>query len=289
MVNFSLYLIRMGMDAVSKPVEHYRQSDVTFWGIMAIAASGLAVSATALPALLPPQIFTALHASRYSGADVNSLRAEISTLLDETAVLKLDNAQMITRMGLAEKNRGIIQQRVGALENTLPLLVEQIPPGQAVDTSIVTSSVDNGTKSTDIPGGSVEISHTPLYPDEPADPSSGDGATTPSTNETVAPSADAAPKASDPGLEPVETDAYGLAMGGTVSLSDAYVSWLDLRNKIGALLIGMEPILSGQDGGYHIVAGPVDRIARAEELCGYIEKAGLQCLPVPYSGYKMPM
>ena len=54
------------------------------------------------------------------------------------------------------------------------------------------------------------------------------------------------------------------------------------------MLIGMEPILSGGNSGYHIVAGPVDRIARAEELCGYVERAGLQCLPVPYSGYMMP-
>ena len=80
--------------------------------------------------------------------------------------------------------------------------------------------------------------------------------------------------ASAPSLESVETESFGMAMGDVVTVEDAYLSWVDLRNKVGALLIGMEPILSGDGNGYHIVAGPVDRIARAEEICGYVQRAG---------------
>lgn len=278
---------------MSKPIERYRQSDVNFWGVAAITASGLALSAASLPALLPNQVFTALHASRLNGADVNNLRAEVATLSDETLQLKLDSAQMLTRLELAEKNRGSIVKRVGALENTLPLLVEQIPPGTPVDASIVTSSVGTLTETSEIPGGSVKVSRTPLYPVDGSDVTD-PGTNTPPLPEATTVTTDdgsteaGAARVTPPDLLRVDTESYGLAMGAAVTVSDAYVTWLDLRNKVGALLIGMEPIISGGNGGYHIVAGPVDRIARAEELCGYVQRAGLQCLPVPYSGYQMP-
>lgn len=271
---------------MSKPVERYRQSDVNFWGIAAIAACGIAMTATSLPALLPNQVFTALHTSRLNGASVNSLRAQMATLEEENAKLRIDTAQLITRLGLAEKDRGTITQRVGALENTVPVLMEQIPPGNTIDASIVTSSTGKATESATITGGSVEISRTPLYPDS-------SDFRAPETELSAAPTPTATQEMPElktdlPSLERFSSEQYGIAVGGTVTVNEAYVSWIDLRNKVGALLIGMEPILSSGNSGYHIVAGPVDRIARAEELCGYVERAGLQCLPVPYSGYLMP-
>ncbi len=264
-------------------VERYRQSDVNFWGMVAIVASGLAVATSSLPALLPAQVFTFFHASWMDGADINSLRAELATLSSETAALKLDTTEMLTRIGLAERNRGDIVQRVGALENTLPFLVEQIPPGTPIDASIVTSSIGDNAETSRIPGGSVEIARTPLYPSETSTLNPVSGAL-PMPGTTVKTPV----HVEGLDLERVDTDAFGIAMGRTVTVDDAYVTWIDLRNKIGALLIGMDPILSGDHADYHIVAGPIDRIARAEELCGYITRAGLQCLPVPYTGYRMP-
>lgn len=277
---------------MSKPVERYRQSDVTFWGIAAIAACGIAVSAGALPAILPNQVFTALHASALSSADVNNLKSEVSTLADEASALKVDNAQLVTRLRLAEQDRIAILKRVGALENTLPLLVEQIPPGLGIDASILTSSIDKTATNAAIPGGSVAYSQAPLYPEDDPETEDESGMPPPAATDTPvepAPAVDSGADAAKAGLVAIQTEDYGLAMGGLVTLKDAYVAWLDLRNKIGALLIGLDPILSGHDGSYHIVAGPIDRIARAEELCGYVQKAGLQCLPVPYTGYKLPM
>ncbi len=269
---------------MARSIEHYRQSDVNFWGIVAIAASGLAVIAVSLPAVLPAQFFSALHASRLNGADVNNLRAEMVSLSDKTARLRLDTTQLLTRLGLAEKDRNEIVRRVGALENTLPLLVEQIPPGSPVDASIVTSSVGRATETSAIPGGSIAIERSPLYLDQTG-PASVAGEETPPLPNTAA---ETSVSAVMPNLERFATEQYGVAMGGAVSVSEAYVTWIDLRNKVGALLIGMEPILSGANDGYHVVAGPIDSISRAEELCGYIQRAGLQCLPVSYSGYKMP-
>ena len=275
---------------MSKPIERYRQADVNFWGMLAIVSCGVAVAATSLPSLLPGQVFTSLHASRLNGASVNSLRAEMASLEQENAQLRTDTTQLITRLGLAERDRGAITRRVGALESTVPVLLERIPPGNAIDASIVTSSTGTSPEATPIDGGSIEISRMPLYPDQTQP-----GA--PETESSVAPmpaeTQDGAQdmpvlRTDDSGLERFSSEEYGIAVGGTVTVNEAYVSWIDLRNKVGALLIGMEPILSGGNSGYHIVAGPVDRIARAEELCGYVERAGLQCLPVPYSGYMMP-
>ncbi len=277
---------------MSKPVERYRQSDVTFWGIAAIAACGIAVSAGALPAILPAHVFRALHASVLNGADVNNLTSEIATLADEASALKIDNAELVTRLRLAEQDRTAILKRVGALENTLPLLVEQIPPGTSIDASILTSSIDKTATNATIPGGSVEYSQVPLYPEDDSETADTPDMPPPAAGDTTVepdPEIETGIDAEMAELVAVETDQYGLAMGGMVTLSDAYVFWLDLRNKVGALLIGLDPILSGQAGSYHIVAGPIDRIARAEELCGYIQRAGLQCLPVPYSGYKLPL
>ena len=277
---------------MSKPVERYRQSDVTFWGIAAISACGIAVSAGALPMILPSQVFTALHTSVLRSASVNNLTSTVSTLADEASALKIDNAELVTRLRLAEKDRAAILKRVGALENTLPVLVEQIPPGTAIDASILTSSIDKTATSAAIPGGSVEYSQKPLYPEDSPETQTEPEMPPPAVTEAPAEPAQPASTGADAeklGLAAVETDQFGMAMGGTVTVKEAYVSWLDFRNKVGALLIGMDPILSGQDGSYHIVAGPIDRIARAEELCGYIQKAGLQCLPVPYAGYKLPM
>ena len=270
-----------------KPVERFRQTDVNFWGIAAIAACGIAVSTASLPTLLPPQVFSALHTSRISGADVNALRAELATLEMETTKLRSETDQISTRIGLADRNRGDIVQRVGALENSLPLLMEQIPPGQAIDASIITSSTGNNRETTPIEGGSVEITRTPLYPQQ-------DMVGMPETESDSTPMPEQTnaetpfERTEMPNLEQVSSEEFGIAVGGTVTVNDAYVSWLDLRSKVGALLIGMEPILSASNTGYHIVAGPVERIARAEELCAYVERAGLQCLPVPYAGYRMP-
>jgi len=275
---------------LSKPTERYRQGDVNFWGVMAIIASGIAVTASSLPALLPTQFFTAMHASRMTGVDLNALRAELVALRDDTARMRVNTTELMTRVGLAEKNRGDIVQRVGALENTLPLLVEQIPPGsQPIDASIVTSSVNRVTQTAQIDGGSVQIERTPLFPDQAEpEPLSDDAMKDLPAGTTT--STDAAPSTNAVALdlELVDTDRFGIAMGGDVTIADAYVTWIDYRNKVGALLIGMEPILSGTSDDYHVVAGPIDSIAQAEQLCGYIQRAGLQCLPVPYSGYRMP-
>jgi len=272
---------------LSKPIERYRQSDVNFWGVAAIAACGLALSAASIPALMPPQLFTALHASRINGADINALRAEMASLEQEAARIRNDTEQVLTRLGLADQDRGTLLQRVGALESTLPVLVEQIPPGGAIDTSIITSATGNVDESVAISGGRVEISRSPLYPRQDLmkidDPAAGSGEAMPEATESST-----MLRTEAPDLARVSSEEYGIAVGGSVTVEDAYVTWLDVRNKVGALLIGMEPILSASTSGYHIVAGPVERIARAEELCGYVERAGLQCLPMPYSGYRMP-
>lgn len=274
-------------------MEQYRQTDVNFWGIVAISAMGLAMVLANLPALVSPDILAGLHTNRLDGGTLNSLRAQVARLERDAASLRLENSSIQTRFSLTEQTQGSVAKRLGALENTLPVLLEQIPPGAAIDTSTLTSAISRGATQTQAAtGGSVEYSTTPLYPDQEPMPKpleAKPNQPTPS-DITSAPMATPATYTKPaPDLAMITTDGFGMAMGPDVTLQDAHIAWADIRNKAGALLIGFEPLLAVQaDGTYHLVAGPVKEISRATEICRYATRAGVQCLPMPYSGYRLP-
>lgn len=269
-------------------MERYRQSDVNFWGLIAIGAVGLAVGLGSISAFLPDNLFIGLHTSRLDGGNLNSLRAEVVQLENETARLRLENDRLLTRFTLTEQDTSAMNRRVGALESSLPVLLEQLPPDAQIDSGAITSSTSGGlTQTRQVEGGSVVTSTQSLESEPEPMPDAldfevdvPDLGTTPDDTATLAPD-----------LDGVSEEGYGLAMGSRVNLQDAYVTWQEIRNKAGALLIGLEPVLSrsNEQGMFHIVAGPVAEISRAEELCTYVQRIGVQCLPVPYSGYKMPL
>lgn len=267
-----------------KLAEKLRQSDVNFWGALALGAAALAVVGGNIGALLPDSALTALHSSRLEGGNLNSLRTKVAELENETARVRRENARLMSMYTIADQGRGEISRRLGALEASLPVWMEnQQISGSNIDQT-VTASVSGGvTQSREVSGGSVSISRTPLANDD-ARLTAGTQDLLPELPETDTRVA----MAELDMLDQVSTESFGVALGQKVSLQDSYIAWTELRDKVGALLLGFEPVLSRNADGFNIVAGPIETVAQAEQLCQHITRVGLQCLPAPYSGLKMP-
>ncbi len=271
-------------------MDKFRQADVTFWGSVALACAGIAVISANISAALPPRLMAGLHATRLERGNLDALSAEVASLQDEVLRARQENGRMMAMITTASKGQTDIAKRVGSLEDTLPALLESPKGSQfaGIDTSAVTASIGSGvTHSQQVEGGSVTYSIEPLF----AEPSTTESTTAMTTDGGAEASEQPMPDTAvpPPDLERISTDSYGMAMGPAVAIPDAYLAWVDIRNKVGALLMGMDPILGdGHDGGYRLVVGPVEAVSQAEDLCKRINSAGVPCLPAPYDGYALP-
>lgn len=270
--------------------ERYKQADAVFWGGVAIISVVLALASAAISAVVPPGLVAGLHGSRLDGGTLNAMRANLANLSAQTDRLRSDLGRVTTQMTLAQQDRTSVTKRVGALEKTLPVLIEQMPQDPGVDLAAVTAST--GVKKGVVrpaEGGSVMTTEQPLIaepaaagtqPEVPPLPQAAAQA-----SQKIASAAPARPK----NLTKIHSDGYGVALGSEVALKEAYLNWTDIRNKVGALLIGLSPLIAeGEDGDYHLIAGPLTDVSQAEQLCGHLTRVGIQCLPMPYSGYALP-
>ena len=264
--------------------EQVQQSDVTLWGAAALIIGAVAVLSANLSGFLPASFVAGLHSTRMEGGSLNNIRSQVALLQAETIKIRNEYSRLATQMTLAEQGRGQVTRRVGALESTLPVILQAIPPGVGIDSSVFTSSFDGSSEATsfEAEGGSVTVSRTPLDP--PTD-----------QNGTIAP-----PQVEMPAIlegestintAPVATTSdFGIAIGPEITQLDAFVTWKDIISRVGTLLLGLEPILSEQqsNGSQRLIAGPVGNYAEAEQLCIRLLRVGISCLPTPYSGHAMP-
>lgn len=251
---------------MAKAADQIRASDVTFWGIVALACWSIAVLSANLSGLIPTSVLGALHASRLEGGTVNQLRAQVSALEIEAQRVRQENKQFLQRFTLAERASGEVTRRVGALEVSMPRLLDQNSDDPALDRSM-TGSIGTGAVLTfEAEGGSVSVQQRPLIPAQ-ASPPMGLAAR------------EAAAAVADP-------NAYGLALGFPVEPEDAQAQWQGLTAKVGTLLLGLAPLLAPIEGssGRHIVAGPLSTRPEAEELCGRMDRVGIPCEPMPFTG-----
>jgi hypothetical protein len=249
-----------------KAAEQFRQSDVTFWGIVALVCGAVAVLSANVSAVMPDSFLAGLHASRLAGADMANLRAQVATLTSDAARLHESNRQLATRISLADSANGDVTRRVGALEVSIPTLLEAVPPDAGIDRSVLTSAIPAkpGT-SFDAEGGSVTVRKEPLP--------------LASVTPVDAPASQALP----PALP--DTPIYGVAIGPDVDAGNAPVVWKNLSDKLGPILAGYDPLMAPDGSGQsHLVAGPIAEIADATALCKRLEAVAVACLPVPYSG-----
>lgn len=236
------------------------------WGVVALVCGGLAVLSANVSAMIPPSILAGLHASRLDGGTLNQLRSEIGNLELAASELRRANSELLGRFSLAERSDGDIARRVGALEVSIPDLLEQIAP-EGVDTSAVTASIGDAV-SFETEGGSVVVQKRPLFP-----------AAEPAPLDQPMPDLLVAAAAPVP-----DAGAFGLVLGPAVPPETAAIAWQNLRARIGPMLMGLGPLVASSPEGARLVAGPLPTRAEADALCARIAGAGVACTPAPFLG-----
>jgi hypothetical protein len=256
---------------LAKAADQFRSSDVTIWGIVALLAWGTAVLAANLSGLVPASTFAALHASRLDGGTVNQVRSRINALEAEAERMRRENNLLLQRFDLAEQARSEVTQRVGALEVSVPQLIERLPEVIAIDGSVTASIVEGKSLTYHADGGSVTVEQKPLVSIARS------GMPTPAMGAAQDPVADGR--------------AFGVALGFPVAMDDAEAQWQGLLARVGTLLIGLWPVLADTEAGEgrQMVAGPVETQSQAAELCERMSKVGIPCRPVAFAGEPLPM
>jgi len=265
--------------------DQIRQSDVTFWGIIALVLGVIAVFGANISALFPTNFTTGLHSPRLEGGNLSLLRAQVADLQDESFRIRNENSRLATMLKLAEQDQGEVTRRVGAIESTLPIIMESVPPGTTIDSSVITSAIGEPDDRQLLPaeGGSVAVTQIPIDGVK----ESVTAIIEDSIEMPVMPQAQ--PNIPVRIVSPTPL-AFGIALGPEVTVLDAFVAWKDITNKVGPLLLGLGPVLSGNAGleQQRLIAGPIDDYAHAEQLCARMIRVGISCLPVPYAGRSLP-
>lgn len=256
---------------MGKPVDRVRASDITFWGLFALLTWAVALFGANLAVLIPPGVLGGLHSSRLEGANVNQLRGQVVALQAETARLRQENSVLLQRFMLNEQASGTLAQRVGALEMTLPQILETLQSGTVAIDPGTTASTGGDVTTFDVPGGAVAVRQSPM-------PQASRSAAIPAPLE--------APVAVRP-----DSNAFGIAIGPPIDANEGEAAWLAMNDRVGALLLGLGPLLGNVEGsgGKRLVAGPIIMESDARQLCGRMAKAGIACATVPFIGVPLPL
>jgi hypothetical protein len=255
---------------LAKAADQVRASDVTLWGLVALAAWSVAVLSANVAGLVPAEAFAALHQSRLEGASLTQVRAQLTTLDNEATRLRRENALLVQRFALAETAQTEATRRIGALETSLPTLLEAIPERAALDPATTAALGGGKAVSFETDGGSVRVEQRPLLGIEPSPPF---------------------PAPPPVGSAAVDAEAFGVALGFPVAEGDTEAQWQSMLAKVGTLLIGLWPVVTEAEGsdGRLLVAGPLATRARAAELCDRLDRVGIPCAPVPFAGEPLPI
>ena len=222
---------------------------------------------------IPDSVFGGLHASRLEGASLNQLRTQVSALESEAARLKQENTVLLQRFVLNEQASGEVTRRVGALELTVPRLLDALNGGGAIDYGTTAATGSGPVTSFDTDGGSVSYSTTPMSNVARPDPQANQAI--PDALLTISP----------------DSSAFGIALGPPLDPDEGEAAWRSVSDRVGALLLGLGPLLANVEGGAgkRLVVGPIASEADARQLCGRMANIGIACASVPFIGEPLPL
>lgn len=255
---------------MARTVDLFRQSDVTRWGVIALVSLGLAVLSANVSALLPQAALSGLHATRLGGLSLEQLRTTVAELQQDAVALQRENGELAARFSLNEEAGHESTRRIGALEATLPHLLETLAEaGPGIDRFATTASIgapEGDAHEAD--GGSVKVVQTPMQM-----PPVLATQTAPMQAETAA-------------FTPNGEGRFGMAIGQSLTRGQASAAWDDLSHRLGPTILGFTPLLADEAGGtsQRIVLGPAADLAEATAVCGRLERASVPCEPMPYAG-----
>jgi hypothetical protein len=248
---------------------------------VALVSGAIAVFSANVSALLPAETLSRLHLTRFEGASIAQMRISVAELDDAVIQLRRQNGQLTSRLTQFEQGGTDSLRRIAALEVSVPRLLESMPVGPSIDSSLPTASI--GASDSDliaVDGGQMRVTQQPLVlgdlPPPVLSPSSV------LTDQPLPPLLQAA----TPSASPLAGERYGIAIGPAVPSEDAAATWDDLTVKLGSLLLGLEPLVSTPAGGdgVRLVVGPTETVEDASLLCDRLEPVGITCEAVPYRG-----
>lgn len=256
-----------------------RNSDVTGWGIAAIACGALAVLTANVAMVLPDNLMAGLHATRISGGSFNQLRTQVSQLRAENQRVIRDSRALINRFNLLDQGSGETVRRLAAVERSLPLLIEALPLDSDIDRSLLTASI--GAQASES-AAEVTIRQRSLFPDEtaaalPAQP-------IPPALVPEMPVIDVASVA--PSSAEASSPPQGIAVGPHLDAEEAASQWTRIMDTVGPLLLGLEPLITrdGSPQAARLVVGPLPSPSAATVLCDRLERVAVACDLAPYAG-----
>ena len=259
---------------MARQLDHFRPADLTFWAIFAVAIWGVAIVGGNVSALLPDSALGGLHTSRLDRANVTQLRGEVATLNSDTTRLRQENLVLLQRLLLAEQSSVEASRRLGALEGTMPQILDALaarPAAPALDPTTTASTGAAPTTSFEVPGGSVSYRTAPIPGDGPL---------------AAMPAMPAELQAAIP-----DPSAFGVALGPPIDAPEGDAAWQSFNQRVGPLLLGLAPLLANVEGssGKRLVAGPIDSEAEARQLCGRLTRVGIACSSVKFVGTPLPL
>jgi hypothetical protein len=131
---------------LARTADQFRRTDVTFWGLVAVAAAGLALVSANVSALLPASLFSGLHGSRAvataaaaptaAPAELAALRGELAGLTTALAQTKAAGERRDTRFDDLIEQAGAVRGRLDTLEAVLRAAPPRYPADQVTDGTV---------------------------------------------------------------------------------------------------------------------------------------------------------
>ena len=264
----------------SLPADH---ADVAPWGIAALVCGAMAVAAVNLSALLPADALGGLHTPYRQGANYHQLRTQLAELAEDRNRVMGDYRALLARFNLLDDDSDEAIRRLGALEKSLPLLIESLPLSSDIDRSLLTASIAESAEEVyEFDGGTMVVRYSPLFDDAAPQPVAEQPMPPPLTPEQPPVTA----------TEPtVDLTLQGVAVGHSVPFDQSAALYAEITKTAGMLLLGTSPLAAASEGSdqTRIVLGPLPDSASAQALCARIERLDLPCEPTPYSGEPLPL
>ncbi|WP_027835357.1 hypothetical protein [Maritalea myrionectae] len=287
-------------------LNQFKQSDMRLWGFVAVTALTTMLVFSSAGLLLPKGWNNILKETPNNLGTLAQVQSELRAMRMEFAAIKRESNVADSRLNLGEESNSFVSKRVRALEASIPILLEALPPGAQVDKNLITASINqaNGEEIIRL-DDDLKVSRSYLFENLPlaerAPPemqqdlpeivASIDGNAVPT--EVMQDAEDGAENQTLDAVDPQttasidamaalpETDlTYGVILGPKIDKNKAQLNWLNIKSNVGTLLLGLEPKMIpvvNESEKIQLVVGPLDAETDATQLCREIIRQGYVC------------
>ncbi|WP_424981252.1 hypothetical protein [Maritalea sp. S77] len=303
-------------------LNQFKQSDMRLWGLVAIASLTVMLVFSSASLLIPKGWNNMFKETPDNLGTVAQMQAELRGIRMEFAAMKRQTNVTDNRLNLGEESNTFVSRRVRALESSIPILLEALPPGAQLDKSLITASINeaNGEEIIRL-DEDLKVARSYLFENLPLAESTPpelkqdlpeivadiDGEMVPieMTLDNRAASdvqmADRGDVNSEAGQIDPQTTAginameslpkaeltYGVILGPKIEKDKAQLNWLNIKSNVGTLLLGLEPRMIpvvNESDKIQIVVGPLDIESDATRLCKEIIRQGYVCEAGSFDG-----